>query len=198
MTPPNSNGSAAEDICLTCGLCCNGVIFARVQLQSEDNADRLSSLGLQLRPRGKPTKASLAQQAQSGSAGLNPFRCFPQPCAAFDGCRCGIYAERPVYCRQFECLLLKSIKSGHTQLAAALRIISTARERAERVRRLLRTLGDADEHLPLSTRFRRTARRLERVGLGEASAAEYGELTLAVHDLNCILSEAFYPGGQST
>jgi Fe-S-cluster containining protein len=178
-------------------LCCNGVIFARVQLQPEDDAAQLGSLGMQLRSQGKRTKTSLAHLEQSGPAGTTPVRFFPQPCAAFDGCRCRIYSERPVYCRQFECLLLKSVKGGHTQLAAALRIISTARERAERVRRLLRALGDADEHLPLSARFRRSAKRLERVGLDEASAAEYGELTLAVQDLNCILSEAFYPGGSA-
>lgn len=192
-TSPKSNGSVAEDICLTCGLCCNGVIFDRVQLQPEDDPARLTSLGLQLRAQGKRRQTSLAQQAQSDAA--NSVRCFPQPCAAFDGCHCRIYAERPVYCRQFECLLLKSIKAGNTQLAAASRIISTARQRTERVQQLLRALGDTDEQLPLGARFRRTARRLERVGLGGASAAEYGELTLAMHDLNCLLSEAFYPGG---
>jgi Fe-S-cluster containining protein len=192
MTPPNSNGSAAEDICLTCGLCCNGVIFARVQLQPEDDADHLNSLGLQLRTQRNRTKDASAQPARSGAT--TPARFFSQPCAAFDGCRCRIYDDRPVYCRHFECLLLKNVKAGHTQLAAALRIISTARERVERVRRLLRALGDTDEHLPLSARFRRTSRRLEHADPDKATAKAYGELTMAVHDLNCILSEAFYPG----
>ena len=58
-------------------------------------------------------------------------------------------------------MLLKSVKAGRTEPAAALRIIRTARERADKVRRLLRALGDTDEQLPLSARFRRTGKRLK-------------------------------------
>jgi len=75
-----------------------------------------------------------------------------------------------------------------------LEIIGTARQRADKVRRLLRELGDTDERTALSARFRRTARRLEKAALDEASAATYGELTMAVHDLNFLLSQSFYPG----
>jgi hypothetical protein len=35
---------------------------------------------------------------------------------------------------------------------------------------------------------------LEKSGLTEETAATFGELTLAVHDLNVLLSQAFYPG----
>jgi hypothetical protein len=48
--------------------------------------------------------------------------------------------------------------------------------------------------MALSIRFRRTARRLEEVGLDAQAADTYGRLTLAMHDLNLLLSEAFYPG----
>ena len=93
-------------------------------------------------------------------------------------------------------MLLKSVKAGRTEPAAALRIIRAAHQRAEKVRRLLRELGDADETLALGARFRRTARRLDQAGLDESTADTYGQLTLAVHDLNLLLSEAFYPGEQ--
>ncbi len=181
------NGFVAEDLCLACGLCCNGGIFARVKLQPEDDPVRLQALGLPLiQPRGnRPSRTPhSAPRAQH----------FKQPCAAFDGCRCSIYAERPSYCRQFECLLLKSVKAGSTGTAAALRTIRTARERTQAVDRLLRVLGDTDEQTALSARFRRTARRLEEVGLDRKAAGTFGKLTLAMHDLNLILSQSFYPG----
>jgi hypothetical protein len=117
-----------------------------------------------------------------------------QPCAAFDGCRCRVYADRPKYCRQFECVLFKSVKAGRTEPAAALRIIRTARERADKVYCLLRILGDSDEQLPLSARFRRTSKRLKEHELDEETADTYGQLTLAFHDLNLLLGDAFYPG----
>jgi Fe-S-cluster containining protein len=174
----NSIEAVVAELCPNCGLCCNGVIFANVGLQPGDNAARLRSLGL---PVSTPHSA------------LRPPH-LAQPCAAFDGCRCRVYADRPQYCRAFECVLLKSVTAGHTKTAAALRIIRTARERANKVLRLLRALGDTDEHLPLSARFRRTSKRLKDSNLTEDTADLYGQLTLAMHDLNLLLSDAFYPG----
>jgi uncharacterized protein len=169
--------SLAETLCLACGLCCNGVLFADVRLQAEDNAARFRSLGLPI-----TTPRSVRGPAR-----------FKQPCEALEGCRCRLYAERPAYCRQFECVLFKSVKAGRTQPNAALKLIRVARERADKVRRLLRELGDADERAPLSVRFRRTARRMERAELDDATVESYARLTLAVHDLNLLLREVFYP-----
>ncbi len=174
MPPTDSNS-----LCLECGLCCNGVIFANGQLQPSDDVKRLRSLGLRFAPNAK-------------SQVRNPK--FLQPCAAFDGCRCDIYSERPHYCRQFECLLLKSVNDGRTEKAAALRTIRTARQRVEKVKRLLRELGDHDESAALSLRFRKTKKRIESQPMDETSAELFGELSLAVHDLNLLLSQAFYPG----
>lgn len=173
MNPGDSNS-----LCLECGLCCNGVIFADGQLQPEDDAPRLRSLGLTFARNSKPETR-------------NPK--FIQPCACFDGCRCQIYSERPKYCREFECLLLKSVKSGRTDTAAASRIIRNARQRVEKVKRLLRDLGNSEESLALSKRFRKVKRQMESRALDDETAEKFGELTLAVHDLNVLLSEAFYP-----
>ena len=169
--------SIAAQLCLACGLCCNGVIFADVKLQSGDDPARLQALGLPLIETGSTPRAQTR---------------FPQPCTALDGCRCRIYPERPNYCRKFECMLFKNVKAGRLDSAAALRIIQAARQRADAVRNLLQTLGDTEEQLPLSARFRKMARRLENAELTEETAEMYGKLTLAVHDLNCLLSEAFY------
>jgi Fe-S-cluster containining protein len=173
------NCGDSNSLCLECGLCCNGVIFADVQLRPEDDAKRLRTLGLAFAPN---------RQAASGNTK------FRQPCAAFDGCQCNIYSERPKYCREFECLLLKSVKAGKTKTASALRIIHTARQRVEKVRRLLNELGNSDEQIALGKRFRSLKRRLESEPLDEDTAEKFGELTLAVHDLNVLLSEAFFSG----
>src|SRR5262249_21335737 len=103
----NPGVERAEAICLECGLCCNGVIFARVPLQAGDDAHRLKSLGLNL---------------------SNRVPHFPQPCGAFDGCCCRLYSERPHYCREFECLLLKRVKERPSEKSAALQTIRRTRE----------------------------------------------------------------------
>jgi Fe-S-cluster containining protein len=167
----------SKNLCLECGLCCNGVIFADVELQPSE-VQRLKSKV----PNLKPANRSF------GKAKL------PQPCAAFDGCRCRIYSDRPTYCRQFECLLLKNVQAGRLERAAGLRIIRSAQQHADKVRGLFRELGDTDEEKALSHRFQRAAKQFENASLTDAKAQVYADLTLAVHDLNLLLSEAFYPG----
>ena len=110
MNPRNSNS-----LCLECGLCCNGVIFANVQLQPGDNAAQLKALGLIF----SSNRDSKIQK-------------FKQPCTAFGGCRCQIYSERPKYCREFECLLLKSVKAGETNLSEASKLIHSALRRVKK------------------------------------------------------------------
>jgi Fe-S-cluster containining protein len=172
------NRRPSNSLCLACGLCCNGVIFANVQLQPGDNAAQLRSLGLAFAPRS------------TSKTGREQFK---QPCTAFAGCQCNIYPDRPKYCREFECLLLKSVHAGETELEKALRIIRSTLRRVKKVKQLLRELGDADETVALSNRFRRVKRRLESGPLDRDSAGKFGDLTLAMHDLNILLSEKFYP-----
>jgi hypothetical protein len=90
-------------------------------------------------------------------------------------------------------LLLKSVKAKRVAPGAALELVRSARDRAEKVRRLLTRLGETDEQSALAVRFRRTAKRLERLGLDQETAEAYGHLTLAFHELNLLLSESFYP-----
>ena len=174
----NSSAALAEQLCLNCGLCCNGALFKDVELQPGDDPARLKALGLAI----GVTHAS------------SQIRKFAQPCAALDGCRCRLYAERPQHCRAFECALFQAVHAGKIETAAALRTIRAARRRLARVLRLLRAVGDTDEHRPVSARFRRTAKRLEANAPDAELAALFGRLTLAVHDLNLLLSESFYPG----
>ena len=160
-------------LCPNCAMCCNGVLFKDVELQPGDDGAKLKALGLPV------SKARVAK--------------FPQPCAALAGCTCRIYADRPVRCRDFECALLQSVARGTTEAPAALRVIRQTRDRVDKVRRLLRELGDHDEHVALSLRFQRTHRRLESLQLEDDTAEIFGQLTLAVHDLNLRLRQHFYP-----
>jgi hypothetical protein len=88
--------------------------------------------------------------------------------------------------------LLTSVASGAVEKKAALSIIRRARDQADKVWHLLRELGDTDEDLALKTRFERTTKRLEQNGWDGQTASLYGQLTLALHALNVLLSESFY------
>ncbi len=168
----NPAGDLASRLCPECGLCCNGVLFADVELQPGDDAGRLGTLGLRLRrARGKVK--------------------FTQPCACLDGKLCRIYAERPTQCAAFECGVFKRVATGELTFAAALTKIKKAQRLSGRVRQLLRKLGDDAESLSLTKRYVRVmAMPMDLSGDPDLCDAR-GELMLAVDDLMELLHREF-------
>lgn len=167
----------AEELCLACGLCCDGTLFDLVKLEASDDATKLKALGL-------PVTVSRGKAAVAR---------FPQPCAALCADRtCRLYANRPWQCRVFECRVFKDAKAGRITFAAALRLVTQARRRADKVRRLLRELGDTDEHRALGERFHRTSERLESAPADAATAGKFADLSLAVHQLKLQAHAKFY------
>jgi Fe-S-cluster containining protein len=180
---------SAEQLCRACGLCCDGTLFDLVKLERGDDAGKLKALGLPV----------------SISRGKTPVARFPQPCSALCEDRaCRIYADRPWQCRTFECRQLKDAKAGQTTFTAALRLVKQARRRTDNIRRLLRELGDTDEHRALGERFHRTSERMEAGHAEEAAKNKFADLSLAMHRLKLLLHGRFYtqneahPEGKST
>jgi hypothetical protein len=168
----------AENLCLSCGLCCDGSLYDVVTLEPTDDARQLKLLGLPV----------------TVSRGKTPVARFPQPCVALcENRTCRVYADRPSQCRVFECGVLKDAKADRITFAAALRLVKQARRRSDKVRRLLRDLGDTDEHRALGERFHRISERLEAGGIDDATKAKYADLSLAVHYLKLQVLEKFYP-----
>lgn len=167
----------AEQLCLACGLCCDGTLFDLVKLEASDDPAKVKRLGL-------PVKVS---------RGKVPIARFPQPCAALCADRtCRLYADRPWQCRVFECGLLKKAKAGQVPFPSALREVKQARRRADKVRRLLRELGDTDEHRALGERFHRLSERLEAGNADPEALAKFADLSLAVHHLKLQAHDHFY------
>ena len=167
----------ATDLCLSCGMCCDGSLFDFVRLEPKDDAAKLASLGLPV----------------TFSRGKAPVARFPQPCSALCQDRsCRVYADRPKQCRAYECGVFKEVKAGRMAFAEALRLVKNVRRRADQVRRLLRSLGDKDEHRALGERFHRTSERMEAGGIDDAAKAKYADLSLAVHRLKLQALERFY------
>ncbi len=168
---------SAEQLCRECGLCCDGTLFDLVKLERGDVAEKLKALGLPV----------------SISRGKAPVARFPQPCSALCEDRsCRLYAHRPWQCRTFECQLLKDAKAGRITFAASLPLVKQARRGADNIRRLLRKLGDRDEHRALGERFHRTSERMESGNAEDVAKAKFADLSLAVHRLKLLLHKRFY------
>jgi len=129
MTP-----ALTDTLCTKCGLCCDGTLFADVELVGQSEVARLEMMGMEV-------------EDESRSVGL-----LSQPCAALRGTRCGIYAHRPKCCRVFQCHLLQNAERGAVTVERALEQIAGAREQIRQVRALLDRLGNRDEDLPIKER----------------------------------------------
>ena len=133
MTP-----SLTDTLCTKCGLCCDGTLFADVELAGTAEVNRLENLGMDIE--NEPRNTGLLSQ----------------PCAALRGTRCSIYAYRPKCCRVFECDLLQNTKSGAVTVERSLEQIADAREQIQRVRAMLERLGNRDVDLPIKERCAET------------------------------------------
>lgn len=167
----------AEQLCLACGLCCDGTLFDNVRLGPGDDAKRLKALGL-------PVTTTRTRP---------PVTLLRQPCAALCADRtCRAYADRPGQCRAFECGVFQDATAGRMTYAAARRQVTAARKQADAICRLLCELGDTDETRSLTERFKRTQERLESGGADATAAEQFAELSQAVHRFGLLAYEKFY------
>jgi Fe-S-cluster containining protein len=171
-TNKNSPANFVSQLCPNCGLCCNGVLFADVELRKGDDAQRLVGLGLSLEKKGRR-------------------RAFAQPCACFDGKLCRIYNERPKRCRTFECGLLKRVQAGGLDTGAALKTIAQAKQQVEKVCELLRCADSDDERLALIHRYARAMSESVDLSGGKAAIGLPGKLMTTYRDLMLMLQGDF-------
>jgi len=139
--------SLTDTLCTRCGLCCDGSLFADVELASADEASGLEVMGLEI------------EDADEDGGGL-----LLQPCGMLKRGRCRIYPHRPDCCRTFKCRLLQGVERGAAGIERACEKIAEALKRIERVKQLIVQLGTGNERLPLKERC------AEALTLSEAAA----------------------------
>lgn len=126
--------TSSSHLCSTCGLCCNGVLFDTVHLQSSDSPQELKSLGMLVKHKKK-------------------YDFFHQPCSSFKDHCCSIYEQRPGRCRLFECQQLKRFAAGETTSEKALEMIQEAISRVENIQNLLHYSGKLNPKKSLSQQY---------------------------------------------
>jgi uncharacterized protein len=165
--------NAIDRLCPNCGLCCDGTLFADVELQLGDDSKRLAQLGLTLTKKGRRKLA------------------FAQPCACFDGKCCKIYSDRPRQCSLFECTVLKKTDAGKMNSEAALRVISEAKTLANRVRALLRAFGQRSDKQSITHGYAEAMSAPIDLSRGDNVADRHGQLMRAFGDLMELLEREF-------
>jgi len=96
---------AGSELCLSCGLCCKGLLFNRAGLLPGEVA-RAEELGLHCFPSGDGKFA------------------FRLPCPWFQDERCSIYSARFDACQRYRCDLLKRLANDELSVLEGKQIIS--------------------------------------------------------------------------
>jgi hypothetical protein len=163
--------SLTDELCTRCGLCCDGSLFAEVELAGRAETRGLEILGLDV-------------EEDDGGCGL-----LMQPCAALRGTRCGIYAHRPECCRTFECRLLQDARRGAVSVERARERIAAARKAIRRTERLLVRLGQRVDGLPLRERC------ADALALGDGASPRVkrgrAELAAAMSVVDALIRKTF-------
>jgi len=106
------NGS---DLCLQCGMCCDGTLFSTATI-TEDERAFTTSIGLRVVERGDDTIG------------------FEEPCPHFVGGCCSIYErKKPAVCSGFRCGVLVGYEKGLVSLEEALDIVDLVRVAVRRL-----------------------------------------------------------------
>jgi Fe-S-cluster containining protein len=112
---PVDDGS---QLCVACGICCDGILFSSVTITDPSEAERVRAHRIPVHV-------------------VDERHFFDQPCSALGDKGCSIYTERPLLCHAYRCLLLKQVDAGTMALADALRIVEDARKREVEIRAML-------------------------------------------------------------
>jgi len=165
--------SLTDTLCTRCGLCCDGSLFADVEMASTDEASALEAMGLDI------------EDDDEADGGL-----LLQPCGALNGKRCSIYPHRPDCCRMFECRLLREVKRGAVDVDRAKEKIAETLQRIEWVKKLIGQLGQGDERLPLKERCVEALAFSQEAADPELSRKR-AELEAAMSSVESLIEEAF-------
>ena len=158
---PMPDGS---DLCLQCGLCCNGTLFETISILPDERTP-LEVLG-----------------APVDTRAIGSIREMPLPCAALIGATCSIYGARPSTCGRYKCGVLHEYEAGAT-LRDCLAVI-------DRVRFFARAL-ELEMELPVGTYTRGQGHEYIREHDPAQNPIEHAGFLAAFHGIDELSVEHF-------
>lgn len=114
----SENMNDSENICLSCGFCCDGTVIGFVKI-------------------GREELPVLRELIDLKDANYNGF--FLQPCDNY-GDGCNIYSKRPKQCANFKCELLKSLEQKELDFDSAIELINVVKQKKIAIEKKLATL----------------------------------------------------------
>lgn len=111
--PPSASRRELEisALCQSCGLCCDGTMYSRAQIEPEMSAARRRRLNV-----------------------LPDQEWLTIPCEHLEKTRCGVYEDRPAKCRTYECKQVRDHRFDGGPLQGRLDVVLAIKELSQRLR----------------------------------------------------------------
>ena len=127
----DQDASFSSDLCVSCGICCDGALFDQGPIYPHEEAHALG-LGFTIVERD------------------DGRRYFLLPCGNLCGSACQVYDVRPTTCRTYKCTTLQAVEAGEIDRAEADRRVAIGKATVASVRQ---RLLPGESFLELRARF---------------------------------------------
>ncbi|WP_299706367.1 hypothetical protein [uncultured Pontibacter sp.] len=159
----------STNICLACGLCCDGTLIGFVQLSHEE----------------LPAIRELMDIEEASSDGI-----FIQPCEKYcDGC--SIYLDRPKQCASYNCKLLEYVLRKELDHTSAIEIIDVAKQRKSAIEEKLALLQLKLQSQSFYFKMAEIKKLHQKNELELASTQDFKDLIADIKQLDSLLSKQF-------
>lgn len=161
--------SDSLNICLSCGLCCDGTLIGHVQLSSEE-IPRLKGL------------MDIEDENNNGF--------FLQPCNKYcDGC--SIYSQRPKQCADFNCGLLKSVEQKELDFDSATEVIKVVKQKKITIEKKLVKLNIELKSQSFYFKMVELKKLLQQTNSESSLTQNHIELISELEQLDILMSDKF-------
>jgi len=163
------NMSEPLNICMSCGLCCDGTLIGFVTLNREEI----------------PAIKQIMEIDEVDGHGF-----FLQPCKKYcDGCT--IYANRPKNCDKFNCELLKSAEQKELEFDSALEIINVVKQKKVVIEKMIAILKIELKSLSFYYKIVELKKVLQKIKPDSSRTPTHLELLSELQELDNVLLKNF-------
>ena len=129
MKSPSNIEMLEQEICISCGICCDGTLFNRASLEPGE-------------------KGQLPEKIEQNYFQVNGVDKFKLPCLYFDG-KCTIYDQKKaIICSAFRCQLLNNFSVGKISINDTMNVISKAKTMRKELFASYRNISGEDIMIP--------------------------------------------------
>lgn len=158
------NLASQNNICIQCGLCCNGTLFNWANIEPNEVIDELF-----------PTEIIKIDKREKSV--------FSLPCQFLNNCVCTIYTsespKRPLICAKFKCKLLQKYEENQITYSESITLIKKTKELAQKNDDLINVTFPELKELSTSKKIKALKNKLEIANNQAEFRKQFGNILLS-------------------